>query len=78
MVTLSITASDGAALHVAIQVDYQNELDFKKALEAAIPSLLTKGVGTVHINTTNFKIGVAKVQQCSMKERSELYNKTGN
>lgn len=75
--TLHLQVSDGAA-HLAIEIEYTSSQELESALELAIPTLAVKGIMTVHMNTLNWKCGVAKVEQNHNLERSEHYQKTGN
>jgi len=77
MVTLTLQVHDEGA-QLLLEHKFNSVEDLENAIRLAVPLLAVKSLTTVHVNTLNWKIGFAKVEQNSNMERTERYQKTGN
>ena len=73
-----VDATDNAGVHVSIALEFATLDAMRQALEQSVPHMLTHGTATVILNSLDWKLGIAKVQQNKMKERGDRYYKTGN
>jgi hypothetical protein len=65
MITLHLTATGDAGLHVGIKFEFPNEDALRRALEQTSPLFLMQGTGEVYLNTFDWRIGGAKIQMGS-------------
>ena len=63
-ITLHLTATGEAGLHVGVKFEFPNEDALRRALQQTSPLFLAQArTGEVYLNTLDWRIGVAKVQR---------------